>query len=109
MSASLPEEASLEAEASARPTWLRQTFSALHYRDFRLLAISADPPAPLAKLKHDLALPFPLISDPERALVNRCELAHCVASWFCVTCVIVPQGIGVRQEFYLYAVCWVYG
>ena len=41
MSASLPEEASLEAEASARPTWLRQTFSALHYRDFRILWFGA--------------------------------------------------------------------
>ncbi|PYQ59731.1 MAG: MFS transporter [Acidobacteria bacterium] len=41
MSASLPEEQSLEAEARARPGWLRQTFSALHYRDFRLLWIGA--------------------------------------------------------------------
>ncbi len=41
MSASLPEEASLEAEASARPGWLRQTFSALHYRDFRILWFGA--------------------------------------------------------------------
>src|SRR5437667_7164448 len=41
MSASLPEEQSLEAEAGARPGWLRQTFSALHYPDFRLLWIGA--------------------------------------------------------------------
>ena len=41
MSASLPEEASLEAEARVKPGWLRQTFSALHYRDFRLLWIGA--------------------------------------------------------------------
>jgi predicted MFS family arabinose efflux permease len=41
MSASLPEEASLEAEARTKPGWLRQTFSALHYRDFRLLWIGA--------------------------------------------------------------------
>jgi len=41
MSASLPEEASLEAEAEAKPGWLRQTFSALHYRDFRLLWFGA--------------------------------------------------------------------
>ncbi|HUJ13918.1 MAG TPA: MFS transporter [Thermoanaerobaculia bacterium] len=41
MSASLPEEASLEAEARAKPGWLRQTFSALHYPDFRLLWIGA--------------------------------------------------------------------
>jgi len=41
MSASLPEEASLEAEARVKPGWLRHTFSALHYRDFRLLWIGA--------------------------------------------------------------------
>ena len=41
MSVSLPEEASLEAEARAKPGWLRQTFSALHYPDFRLLWIGA--------------------------------------------------------------------
>lgn len=42
MSASLPEEASLEAEArAAKPAWLRQTFSALHYRDFRILWFGA--------------------------------------------------------------------
>jgi predicted MFS family arabinose efflux permease len=41
MSVSLPEEASLEAEARARPSRLRQTFSALHYRDFRLLWFGA--------------------------------------------------------------------
>ena len=42
MSASLPEEAPLEAEASEpRHGWFRQTFSALHYRDFRLLWIGA--------------------------------------------------------------------
>jgi MFS family permease len=41
MSASLPEEQSLEAEAQAKPGWLRQTFSALHYPDFRLLWIGA--------------------------------------------------------------------
>jgi peroxiredoxin len=52
-----------------------------HFSDgnFRLLAISADPPEPLAKLKDSLRLPFSLISDPGSALVNRCELAHCVA------------------------------
>ena len=41
MSASLPEEQSLEAEAGTRPGWLRQTFSALHYPDFRKLWIGA--------------------------------------------------------------------
>jgi len=41
MSVSLPEEQSLEAEARARPSRLRQTFSALHYRDFRLLWFGA--------------------------------------------------------------------
>ena len=34
MSASLPEEQSLEAEARVEPSRLRRTFSALHYRDF---------------------------------------------------------------------------
>jgi predicted MFS family arabinose efflux permease len=41
MSASLPEEASLEAEARVKPGWLHQTFSALHYRDFRILWFGA--------------------------------------------------------------------
>jgi predicted MFS family arabinose efflux permease len=41
MSASLPEEASLEAEARAVPTGLRRTFSALYYRDFRILWFGA--------------------------------------------------------------------
>ncbi|HEY6844285.1 MAG TPA: MFS transporter [Thermoanaerobaculia bacterium] len=41
MSASLPEEASLEADARTKPGWLRQTFSALHSRDFRLLWFGA--------------------------------------------------------------------
>jgi predicted MFS family arabinose efflux permease len=41
MSSSLPEEASLEAEAQAKPSRLRRTFSALHYRDFRLLWFGA--------------------------------------------------------------------
>jgi MFS family permease len=41
MSASLPEEQSLEAEARAEPSRLRRTFSALHYRDFRLLWFGA--------------------------------------------------------------------
>jgi len=41
MSASLPEEESLEAEARAEPSRLRRTFSALHYRDFRLLWFGA--------------------------------------------------------------------
>jgi len=38
---SLPEEQGLEAEARAEPSRLRRTFSALHYRDFRLLWIGA--------------------------------------------------------------------
>src|SRR5947207_10885725 len=41
MSVSLPEEQSLEAEARAEPSRLRRTFSALHYRDFRLLWFGA--------------------------------------------------------------------
>ncbi|HYS55306.1 MAG TPA: MFS transporter [Thermoanaerobaculia bacterium] len=41
MSVSLPEEESLEAEARAEPSRLRRTFSALHYRDFRLLWFGA--------------------------------------------------------------------
>jgi predicted MFS family arabinose efflux permease len=45
MSSSLPQEESLEATASTPPApphgRLRQTFSALHYRDFRLLWIGA--------------------------------------------------------------------
>jgi predicted MFS family arabinose efflux permease len=41
MSMSLPEEQGLEAEARAEPSRLRRTFSALHYRDFRLLWIGA--------------------------------------------------------------------
>jgi predicted MFS family arabinose efflux permease len=42
MSSSLPEEETLESEARAQPqSRLRRTFSALHYRDFRLLWIGA--------------------------------------------------------------------
>ena len=41
MSVSLPEEESLEAEARAQPSVLRRTFSALHYRDFRILWFGA--------------------------------------------------------------------
>ena len=42
MSASLPEEAALESEAAAAaPSVLHRTFSALHYRDFRLLWFGA--------------------------------------------------------------------
>lgn len=44
MSASLPEEETLESEAHTGPiprSALRRTFSALHYRDFRLLWIGA--------------------------------------------------------------------
>jgi len=41
MSMSLSEEQGLEAEARAEPSRLRRTFSALHYRDFRLLWIGA--------------------------------------------------------------------
>jgi predicted MFS family arabinose efflux permease len=43
MSSSLPEEHSLESEAAAaaQPSRLRRTFSALHYRDFRLLWFGA--------------------------------------------------------------------
>jgi peroxiredoxin len=52
-----------------------------HYSpsEFRLLAISADPPEPLARLKQSLGIDFPLLSDPELKLVNHCPLAHCVA------------------------------
>ena len=45
----------------------------------RILAVAADPPEPLAVLKRDLRLSFPILSDPERRLVNACELGHCVA------------------------------
>lgn len=41
MSVSLPEEASLEAEARVKPGWLHQTFSALHYPNFRRLWFGA--------------------------------------------------------------------
>jgi peroxiredoxin len=47
--------------------------------DLRVMAVSPDPPEPLLAMKAQLALPFPLLSDPERQLVNRCELSHCVA------------------------------
>jgi peroxiredoxin len=50
-----------------------------HPAGFRLLAVSEDPPEPLRRLKEELQLPFPLLSDPEHKLMNRCELAHCVA------------------------------
>src|SRR5213080_320137 len=43
MSASLPEEQTIESEARAGPPHgaIRRTFSALHYRDFRLLWFGA--------------------------------------------------------------------
>ena len=41
MSASLPEEAALEAEARVKPGWLRHTFSAMHYPNYRLLWFGA--------------------------------------------------------------------
>jgi len=41
MSASLPEEQTAEATAETRPSRLRRTFSALQYRDFRLIWIGA--------------------------------------------------------------------
>jgi peroxiredoxin len=47
--------------------------------DLRVVAVSADPPEPIQKMKRELQLPFSLLSDPEKRLVNRCELAHCVA------------------------------
>jgi peroxiredoxin len=47
--------------------------------DIRILAVAPDPPEPLAKMKRELSLPFTLLSDPQRQLVNRCELSHCVA------------------------------
>jgi len=50
-----------------------------HPARFRLLAVSEDPPEPLRRLKAELQLPFPLLSDPQHKLTNHCELAHCVA------------------------------
>ncbi len=52
-----------------------------HYSpaDLQIVAVAADPPEPLRLLKQQLALPFTLLSDPERQLVNRCELGHCAA------------------------------
>ncbi len=41
MSASLPEEETIEAEARKRPGRMRRTFSALQYREFRLVWIGA--------------------------------------------------------------------
>jgi peroxiredoxin len=47
--------------------------------DVRLVAVSPDPPEPLHRLAEELRVPFPLLSDPDQRLMNRCELAHCVA------------------------------
>ncbi len=47
--------------------------------DVRVLAVSPDPPEPLVTLQRELKLTFPLLSDPDRLLVNRCQLTHCVA------------------------------
>lgn len=46
---------------------------------FSIVAVAADPPEPMAKLRADLHLAMTLLSDPERHLVNVCELGHCVA------------------------------
>jgi peroxiredoxin len=64
---------------------------ASRYRDqVRIVAVAPDPPEPLAKMQRELSLPFSLLSDPERRLVDRCELAHCVA--------ILDAGGQVRWE-----------
>jgi peroxiredoxin len=47
--------------------------------DLQLLAVAPDPPAPLQTLQQQLKLPFPLLADPDRHLMNACELGHCVA------------------------------
>ena len=52
---------------------------ARRYDGVRVLAVAPDPPEPLFKMRRELSLPFSLVSDPERKLVNKCELAHCVA------------------------------
>jgi peroxiredoxin len=52
---------------------------ARRYDGVRVLAVAPDPPEPLLKMQKELSLPFSLLSDPDRKLVDRCELAHCVA------------------------------
>jgi len=48
---------------------------------FSIVAVAADPPGPMAKMRADLHLAptMTLLSDPDRHLVNICELGHCVA------------------------------
>jgi peroxiredoxin len=46
----------------------------------RIFAVTSDPPEELRTLRQELKLPFPLLSDPTRMLMRRCELMHCVAA-----------------------------
>lgn len=49
-------------------------------RGVRLFGVSADPPAVSAEWKRTLKIPFPLLSDPHRALAQALcgQNAHCV-------------------------------
>lgn len=47
--------------------------------DVRVLAVTWDPQEQIAELRKELALPFPVLSDPDGVVMGRCELMHCVA------------------------------
>jgi len=58
---------------------LSEELARLFPSEVRVLAVSSDPPEPLRKLKSELKLTFSPALDPERRLVNTCELGHCVS------------------------------
>lgn len=53
-----------------------QVDSALKQRGGRLLAVSVDAPADSRRVVAELALPFPILSDAERALIRAYGLVH---------------------------------
>jgi peroxiredoxin len=46
--------------------------------DVRVLAVSTDSPEAHARLKRSLALPFPLLSDPDAKIAAQCASTHCL-------------------------------
>jgi peroxiredoxin len=46
--------------------------------DVRILAVSTDSPEAHARLKRALALPFPLLSDPDAIFAAQCASTHCL-------------------------------
>lgn len=45
----------------------------------QVVGVTSDSPELLRRLRQELGIPFPILSDPEGLLMRRCELSHCVA------------------------------